>query len=96
MRGLARDLIMKGKITTTQAKAKSLRPYAEKLITQANKNNLAAFKTLVSQIGTAATRKLTQETVPKFASRSGGYTRITNLPPRVSDGAKMAIIQLVE
>ncbi|MBI2063030.1 MAG: 50S ribosomal protein L17 [Candidatus Yanofskybacteria bacterium] len=95
LRDLTLALITNKKITTTQAKAKSLRPFIEKLITKGKANNLAAFKTIASQVGTLVAKKLTQEIGPGFAERSGGYTRIRNLPPRLSDGSKMAIIELV-
>lgn len=95
LRDLAIALIMNRKIITTQAKAKSLRPYVEKLITKSKNNNLAAFKTITSQIGLQAAKKLTKDISPEFAGRAGGYTRIRNLPPRLSDGSKMAIIEFV-
>ncbi len=95
LRDLALALITNKKITTTQAKAKSLRPYIEKLITKGRSNNLSAFKTIASQVGIVGARKLTKEISPGFAERTGGYTRIRNLPPRLSDGSKMAIIELL-
>lgn len=88
-------LIEHGKITTTQAKAKSLRPFAEKLISRGKNKGLTAFKMIGSRVGPRATKKLI-EISSKFSERQGGYTRITNLPPRLSDGAKMAVIELVD
>jgi len=96
LRDLAHALIMKGKITTTQAKAKSLKPYIEKLITKSKTSNVASIRTLASQIGKNYAKKLTMEIGPRFAQRNGGYTRILNLTRRLSDGAKMAVIEFIE
>ena len=96
LRGLAEALITRGRIVTTQAKAKSLRPYVEKIITKSKKNNLATIRFLASKFNRVLVKKLLGEIGPKFANRSGGYTRIINLPPRSSDGAKMAIIEFVD
>lgn len=95
LRGLARALIDHGRITTTQAKAKSLRVYAEKLVTRGKTKNLAATRILSSQLGVKYAKKLTTEIADKFASRNGGYLRIVNLPKRLSDGSKMGIIEFV-
>ncbi len=95
LRDLALSLVMNRKITITQARAKSLRPYVEKLITRSKNADLATFKTMVSRIGLQAARKLTKDIGPEFTGRNGGYTRIRNMPPRLSDGAKMAVIELV-
>src|SRR3989344_2869080 len=92
MRDLARAVIENGKITTTQAKAKSLRTSVEKLITKGKSKNLAAVRLLSSQLGAKNAKKLTSELAERFAGRNGGYTRIINLPPRLSDGSKMAVI----
>lgn len=96
LRDLARALILNNKINTTQAKAKSLRPYVEKLITKAKNKNLASTKLLISELGRSYAQKLTTEIINKFSERQGGYTRIVHLPPRLSDGSKMAIISFVE
>jgi large subunit ribosomal protein L17 len=96
LRGLAEALISRGKITTSQAKAKSLRPYIERIITKSKVNNIATARFLASRFSRALVKKLLQEIRPKFAGRRGGYVRITKLPPRASDSAKMAIIELVE
>ncbi len=95
LRGLAEALISRGKITATQAKAKSLRPYVEKAITKSKTNSVSSARFLASRFSRASVKKLLQEIGPKFAGRNGGYTRIINLPRRASDGAKMAIIELV-
>jgi large subunit ribosomal protein L17 len=96
MRDLAHALILHNKITTTQAKAKSLRPYIEKLISKSKGANMASLRLLVSELGPLAAKKMSKEIGPKFASRTGGYTRIRNLPPRSSDGARMSVIEFVQ
>lgn len=96
MRDLALALIEKGRINTTQSKAKSLKVEIEKLITKGKAKNLAATRLLVSRLGAKCATKLTTELADRFAGRHGGYTRIINLPPRQSDGARMALIELVE
>jgi|SRR5579872_2555970 len=95
MKSLAYSLILKEKIKTTDAKARELRPFAEKMITLAKKNNMASRRILVSRVGSEAARKLMKDLSPRFANRSGGYTRITKLPARPSDGSLMAVIEIV-
>ena len=95
MKSLALSLILKGKIKTTQAKAKEIRPYVEKMITVGKSQTLSSRRNLVSQIGSMAAEKLSKEISPKYSSRSGGYTRITKLPARLSDGSLMAVIEFV-
>ena len=96
MRDLARALILNNKISTTRAKARNLRPYIEKLVTRAKNKNLASNKILVAELGRALAQKLTKEIADRFAGRQGGYIRVTNLPPRLSDGSKMAIIEFLQ
>lgn len=96
LRGLTRDLIKHGRITTTLAKAKELRPFAEKLVTIARKNTLAANRILISRLGgVEVVGKLCQEIAPKYVDRNGGYTRIVKLAPRQGDGSPEAIIEFV-
>jgi large subunit ribosomal protein L17 len=97
MRSLVRSLILKGRITTTETKAKALRPLMERFITKARKNDLVTRRLIISQIGSIeATRKLIEEIAPKYESRPGGYTRIVKLGNRESDASPMAIIEFVE
>jgi large subunit ribosomal protein L17 len=94
---LATALFEHGKITTTHAKAKRLRPLAERLITFAKKGDLSARRrvlTVVRDKGVVHT--LFTEIGPRFENRPGGYTRITKIGPRKGDNAPMAIIELVE
>ncbi len=96
MRSLAESLILRHRITTTQAKAKSLRPYIEKLVSRSRTKNVATVRFLAGQFSNQAIQRLTNDIGPKFVNQTGGYTRIRNLPPRSSDGAKMAIIELIQ
>jgi large subunit ribosomal protein L17 len=94
---LATALFEHGRITTTEAKARRLRPLAEKLITKAKRGDLAARRqvlTVVQDKGVVHT--LFTEIGPRFENRPGGYTRITKLGPRKGDSAPMAMIELVE
>lgn len=96
MANLATDLIVFEKVTTTQAKARALRPYAEKLITRARRGDLHARRIVLKSIhDKAAVAKLFEEVAPRYEDRQGGYTRITKLGPRSGDGTEEAIIELV-
>lgn len=95
MKSLAYALTLKEKIQTTEAKAKSLRPFVEKLITLGKKDNLATRRLLEARVGARAAKKIATDLSPRYKERAGGYTRITKMVRRASDGAKMAIIELV-
>lgn len=96
MRTLAHSLFRDGRIQTTEAKAKALRPFAERLISSARTNTVASRRRIVSRLGgRAGIAKLYKEVAPKYAGRSGGYTRVIKSGMRKSDGARMAIIELV-
>lgn len=96
MANLATDLIVHEKVTTTAAKARALRPYAEKLITKARKGDLHARRIVLKDIhDKAAVAKLFEEVAPRYEDRPGGYIRITKLGPRRGDGAEEAVIELV-
>jgi large subunit ribosomal protein L17 len=93
---LATALFEHGKITTTEAKARRLRPFAERLITFAKRGDLHARRevlTVVTDRGVVHT--LFTEIGPSFAERDGGYTRITKVGPRKGDNAPLAVIELV-
>src|ERR1700750_117059 len=97
MRSLAKALIERGAIETTEAKAKELRPFVEKLITKAKTATLHSRRLAVRHVQQhAAADKLFQEIAPRFAKRAGGYTRILKVGHRKGDGAEMARIELVE
>lgn len=97
VRSLASSLILKEKITTTEPKAKEIRPYVEKLVTKAKKDTLTNRRTIIEKIGQnkKVIAKLFAELGPRFNERRGGYTRITKLGRRVSDGSPMAVIEFV-
>ena len=96
MRNLASSLIEHGAIETTEAKAKELRPFVEKLITKARNGTLHARRLAGRHVQKRETAdKLFQELGPRFAKRAGGYTRILKLGPRHGDHAPMARIEFV-
>lgn len=95
MRSLAYSLTLKGKIKTTEPKAKELRPYMEKLITLGKKQTLASRRILESRVGKSAAKKIAKELASTYKERAGGYTRVVKMGPRVSDGSHMAIIEFV-
>jgi len=94
LKSLAETFILGKKIKTTEAKAKELRPFVEKIITKAKKSDLATKKYLMRFFSEKTVKKLQDELVSQFKERKGGYTRIVRLGPRKSDGAKMVIIEL--
>jgi large subunit ribosomal protein L17 len=98
MNSLALNLIIKEKIKTTEMKAKELRPFIEKITTKAKKDTLANRKILISKLANRKreVKKLFEIIAPKFKDKKGGYTRITKLGARKSDGAKMAIIEFID
>lgn len=97
LRTLAEQLFEHGKITTTEAKAKRLRPLAEKLITFAKQGDLSARREVAAQISNkGVVHNLFTVIAPRFASRNGGYTRITKIGPRKGDNAPMAVIEVLD
>ena len=96
MANLAASLFAAEGITTTEAKAKALRPVAEKLITKAKKGGLHNHRQVVSYLGDKEmAHKLFTDIGPRYTDRNGGYTRILKLGPRQGDNAPMARIELV-
>jgi large subunit ribosomal protein L17 len=94
---LARALFSEGRIRTTEAKAKRLRPQAERLITFAKRGDVASRRQVLTVVrDKAVVHTLFAEIAPRFANRQGGYTRILKLGPRPGDGAPMVLIELVE
>ena len=97
LRNLASSLIEHGAIETTEARAKELRPFVEKLITKARNGTLHDRRMAGKHVQKRDTAdKLFQELGPKFAKRNGGYTRILKTRARKGDGAELARIELVE
>ena len=96
MANLVASLIAAEYLVTTEAKAKALRPVAEKMITKAKKGGLSNHRQVVSFIGDKEmAAKLFEEIGPRYEDRPGGYTRILKLGPRHGDNAPMARIELV-
>ncbi len=97
IRSLAVAFITHEQITTTEARAKELRPYIEKLVTKAKSGDVAARRLIRSRLGNQETlaNKMVDEIAPRYADRNGGYTRIIKLPARKGDASPMAIIQFV-
>ena len=94
---LATSLFQHGRITTTEAKARRLRPFAERLISKAKRNDLHSRRQVLQVIGNkSVVHALFTEIGPNYTTRPGGYTRITKIGPRKGDNAPMAVIELVE
>jgi len=96
LRVLVNNFLLHEKIKTTEAKAKELRVVAEKMITRAKNIDLANRRLLARELTPKMTKKIIDEVAPRYKERQGGYTRIMKLGPRHSDGAHMAIIELVK
>ncbi len=93
---MAASLIEEGRVTTTVARAKLLRPYVEKMVTKARRGDLHARRMVLRKIqNNDVVTKLFDDVGPRYADRNGGYTRIVKLGPRRGDGAEMAIIEFV-
>ena len=102
LRNMATDVIMKGKIETTEMKAKELRSVVDHLITVAKKDTLAArrdaaayLRNVTTKDGKTAVQVLFDEVAPRYKDRNGGYTRVTKTGIRKGDAAAMATIELV-
>lgn len=95
MKSLAYALARDGKIKTTEAKAKELRPYMEKLVTLGKIGTPASRRLLEARVGKPAAKKIVSELSPRYKERAGGYIRITKMVRRASDGAPQAIIEFV-
>ena len=94
--GLTEALIREGKIKTTEARAKAVRPLAERMVTFAKRGDIAARRLVLRTVrDKELVHKLFAEIAPQFADRNGGYTRIVKLGPRKGDAAPMALIEFV-
>ena len=91
------SLIEHGRIRTTEAKAKAVKPFAEQMITLGRRGDLHARRQALSTLGQDkfAVHKLFEEVAPRYAERPGGYTRILKLGPRKSDATEMVFLELV-
>jgi large subunit ribosomal protein L17 len=94
LRSLCRSLVLRGRIETSEAKAKEIRPLVEKMLTRGKSPTLANRRMLIGEIGEAATKKLFKA-AEDYKERAGGYVRIVKMGPRKGDAAKMAIIEFV-
>lgn len=94
---LSKALVEHGRIETTEAKAKAVRPEVERLITLAKRGDLHARRQALAALGhdRYAVTRLFNEVAPRYAQRPGGYTRIVKVASRRSDGSRMALIELV-
>lgn len=95
LRNLAHSLFDLGRIKTTEAKAKALRPYCEKLLTRAKTDSLQNRRELLKFFPPKLCAKILKELAPKYRLKKGGYTRLIKLGRRKGDGASMALIELV-
>ena len=92
LRAMVTYLLENGQIKTTITRAKEVAPLAEKMITLAKQNDLAAYR---QALGFITKEDVAKKLFPKYAGRNGGYTRVVRIGPRRGDAAEMAIIQLV-
>ncbi len=95
LKTLAVSLIREGKIKTTEAKAKTLKPIVEKLVTKAKIGDLSAQRFITSKIGPTSTKKLINTIAIKYKERNGGYLRIIKLNDRKNDSAKIVLLEFV-
>ena len=93
---LITSLILKERIKTTEARAKEIRPIAEKTISTARNETLANRRLLLKNLNVKTVNKLFKELSPRFKQRKGGYLRILKLGTRKNDGAKMAMIEIIK
>jgi large subunit ribosomal protein L17 len=95
-RGLVTDLLKHEQLKTTEAKAKAIRPLAEKMVTLGKDNTLASRRRVLSYVyDKDVAAKVFEDLGPRYADRAGGYTRLVRLGPRLGDGAEMVQIELV-
>src|SRR3989344_5332593 len=95
LKSLSRSLVLRGRIQTTEAKAKEVRPLVEKMVTRGKKVTLANRRMLVAALGDVRAANKLIKTAESYTERRGGYLRITKMGPRKSDSAAMAVIEFV-
>lgn len=97
LRSMVTTLLEKGRMETTITRAKEVAPLAEKMITLGKRHDLASYRQAISFLTKEdVAKRLFSEVAPEYASRNGGYTRITRIGPRRGDAAEMAVIELVK
>lgn len=97
LRSLARALILHGRIETTEAKAKEVQRFVEKLVTKSNIGTLASYRLVLARLGGEArtAKKLKEDVAPRYVNRKGGYTRVIKLHVPSHDARKQALIEFV-
>jgi len=95
LKSLARSLILRGKMKTTLAKAKEIRPMVEKMVTRGKSATLANRRLLIASLGDVRAAGKLLKTAEGYKDRTGGYLRITKMGPRAGDAAQMAVIEFV-
>ena len=95
IKSLALSLVLNSKIRTTEAKAKELRPFIEKLVTKSKAGTLASRRLIASRVGEGAVKEMIEVIAPKYKDRKGGFTRVVKLGSRTSDASPMAMIEFV-
>ncbi|MDB5224612.1 MAG: ribosomal protein [Candidatus Adlerbacteria bacterium] len=95
LKSLARSLVIKGKITTTEAKAKEVRPMVEKMVTRGKSDTLQNRRMLIASLGDVRTANKLIKTAEDYKTRAGGYLRIVKMGPRKGDASPMALIEFV-
>lgn len=95
LKSLARSLVLRGKMQTSLAKAKEIRPLVEKMVTRARMGTLASRRMLISQLGDERIAGKLIKTAEGYKDRTGGYLRITKMGQRKGDAAEMALIEFV-
>lgn len=95
LKSLARSLVLHGRIQTTEAKAKEVRPLVEKMVTRGKTATLANRRHLIAQLGDERTAAKLIKTAEQYKERPGGYLRIVKMGPRKGDAASMAVIEFV-
>ena len=97
LNGIAAQLFVHEHINTTEAKAKAVKPFAEKMITLGKRGDLHARRLAMAELrSNDVVHKLFSDVAPRFAERNGGYTRVIKLGPRQGDAAAMALLELVD
>jgi large subunit ribosomal protein L17 len=95
LKSLARSLVLRGKMQTTLAKAKEIRPLVEKMVTRGKVGTLASRRLLIASLGDERVAGKLIKTAAGYKDRAGGYLRITKMGPRKGDAAQMALIEFV-
>jgi len=95
LKSLARSLVLRGRMTTTLAKAKEVRPMVERLVTRGRTDSVATRRHIIAALGDETSAKKLVTVAKNYEGRSGGYLRIVKMGPRKGDAAPMAVIEFV-